>query len=108
MSAAPNICSNGSDHSQEPATVAWPLRYKSMADKENKSAALRLAEEMRRRPFTAAAIAGGAAAAAAGAVMGARALARRNGASDGKPLNSVLANAITACEAAAACEEKDG
>lgn len=68
-----------------------------------KSAALRLAEDIQRRPFKAAAIAGGAAAAAAGAVMGARALARRNGARDGKPVNQVLAAAITASEAKAAC-----
>lgn len=67
---------------------------------ERKSAALRLAEEIQRRPFAAAAIAGGAAAAAAGAFIGARALARRNGV-----VNPVLATAITAQEAAAACEE---
>ena len=64
---------------------------------EGKSAALRLAEEMQRRPFTAAAIGVGAAAATAGAVMGARALARRNGGA----VNSVLQTAITANEAAA-------
>ncbi len=79
-----------------------------MADKENKSAALRLAEEISRRPFAAAAIAGGAAVAATGAFIGARALARRNGARAGRPLNPILANAITACEAAAACEEDKG
>jgi hypothetical protein len=62
-----------------------------------KSAALRLAEEMQKRPFTAAAIAGGAAAAAAAGYMGARALARRNGA-DARPLNQVLKTAITASE----------
>lgn len=73
-----------------------------------KSAALKLAEEIQRRPFTAAAIGVGAAAATAGAVMGARALARRNGAGDGKPVNQVLANAITATEAAAACKQTDG
>ena len=73
---------------------------------EGKSAALRLAEEVQRRPFTAAAIMGGAAAAATGAFIGARALARRNGAGDGKPLNAVLENAITANEAAAACEHE--
>jgi hypothetical protein len=71
-------------------------------DEEGKSAALKLAEEIQRRPFAAAAIAGGAAAAAAGAVMGARALARRNGAREGKPVNPVLAAAITAGEAKAA------
>ncbi len=69
-----------------------------------KSTALRLAEEARRNPLTAAAIVGGAAAAATGAFIGARALARRNGARTGKPLNAVMENAITACEAAAACE----
>ena len=77
-----------------------------MSEKENKSAALRIAEEMQRRPLAAAAIGVGAAAAATGAFMGARALARRNGARDGKKLNAVLENAITAREAAAAC--KDG
>jgi len=66
-----------------------------------KSAALKLAEEMRRQPFKTAAIVGGAAAATAGAVMGARALARRNGGA----VNPVLQTAITANEAAAACRE---
>lgn len=72
--------------------------------REGKSAALKLAEEIKRSPLTAAAIAGGAAAAAAGAVLGARALARRNGAREGKPVNQVLAAAITATEAKAACQ----
>ena len=49
-------------------------------------------------PLTTAAIVGGAIAASAGAYLGTRALARRNGASDGKPVNSVMANAITACD----------
>ena len=74
-----------------------------MSDKasdQNKSAALRLAESAQRRPFTAAAIVGGAAAATAGAVFGARALARRNGGA----VNPVLQTAITANEAAAACQ----
>lgn len=70
-----------------------------------KSAALKLAEDIKRSPFTAAAIAGGAAAAVAGTVLGARALARRNGAREGKPVNQVLAAAITATEAAAACQQ---
>lgn len=73
--------------------------------REGKSAALKLAEDIKRSPLTAAAIAGGAAAAAAGAVLGARALARRNGARAGKPVNQVLAAAITATEAAAACQQ---
>jgi hypothetical protein len=77
-------------------------------DEEGKSAALKLAEEIQRRPLAAAVIAGGAAAAAAGAVLGARALARRNGARAGKPVNQVLAAAITACEAAAACHPDGG
>src|SRR4051812_39994258 len=64
-----------------------------------KSAALGLAEEMQRRPFAAAAaVAGGAAAAAAAGYLGARALARRNGASPERPLNQVLKTAITATE----------
>ena len=78
-----------------------------MMQGQGKSAALRFAEEVRSSPFAVAAIAGGAAAAATGAFIGARALARRNGARDGKPLNAILANAVTACEAAAACEDKD-
>jgi hypothetical protein len=72
---------------------------------DGKSAALKLAEDIKRSPLAAAAIAGGAAAAAAGAVLGARALARRNGARAGKPVNQVLAAAITATEAAAACQQ---
>src|SRR5829696_7403702 len=74
-------------------------------NREGKSAALQLAEDIKRSPLTAAAIAGGAAAAAAGAVLGARALARRNGAREGKPVNQVLAAAITATEVAAACQQ---
>jgi hypothetical protein len=73
--------------------------------REGKSAALKLAEDIKRSPLTAAAIAGGAAAAAAGAVLGARALARRNGAREGRPVNQVLAAAITATEAKAACQQ---
>lgn len=71
---------------------------------EAKSAILRLAEEIKRRPLASAAIAGGAAAATAGAVLGARALAKRNGGS----VNQVLQAAITANEAAAACEQAEG
>ncbi|HEX8624616.1 MAG TPA: hypothetical protein VF782_05990 [Allosphingosinicella sp.] len=73
--------------------------------REGKSAALKLAEDIKRSPLTAAAIAGGAAAAVAGTVLGARAIARRNGAREGKPVNQVLAAAITATEAAAACQK---
>ncbi len=47
-----------------------------------------------------AALLGGAAAAAAGAVWGARTIARRSGAGDGKPLNSVMETAVTASELA--------
>lgn len=74
-------------------------------NREGKSAALKLAEDIKRSPLTAAAIAGGAAAAVAGTVLGARAIARRNGAREGKPVNQVLAAAITATEAAAACQQ---
>ena len=80
---------------------------KSSSDVEPKSAALKLAEELQRRPLAAAAIVGGAAAATAGAYLGARALARRNARPDGKPINSVLKSAITPCEAANACKQKD-
>ena len=68
---------------------------------EGKSAALKLAEEIRSHPYAAAAIAGGAAALAGGAFVGARALARRNGASADRPVNQILQTAITACEAKA-------
>ena len=71
------------------------------ANGERKSAALRFAEEIQKKPFTAAAIGVGAAAATAGAVMGARALAKRNGGT----VNPVLQAAITACEAAALCDQ---
>jgi hypothetical protein len=74
--------------------------------KEGKSAALRLAEEIRSHPYAAAAIAGGAAALAGGAFAGARAIARRNGASPDRPVNPILQTAITACEAKAM--PKDG
>ena len=49
-------------------------------------------------PLTAAALVGGAVAATAGVYMGTRALARRNGAREGKQVNSVMAAAITACD----------
>ena len=67
---------------------------------ERKSAALRLAEEAKRRPIAAALVGG---AAAAGAYMGARAIARR--AADGKPINQVLKTAITASECARASKK---
>jgi hypothetical protein len=47
-----------------------------------------------------AALLGGAVGATAGAVWTARAIAKRNGASDGKPINAVLKTAATACELA--------
>jgi hypothetical protein len=49
-------------------------------------------------PLTTAALVGGAIAATAGAYLGTRALARRNGASEGNPVSSVMAAAITACD----------
>ena len=73
--------------------------------KDGKSAALKLAEEIRSHPYAAAAIAGGAAALAGGAFVGARVLARRNGASADKPVNPIMQTAITACECRA--ESKD-
>ena len=50
-------------------------------------------------PLAAAAVVGGALAATAGAYVGTRALARRNGAKDGK-VSSVMATAMTACDVA--------
>ena len=84
-----------------------PDRSEPGQEQEQKSAVLRLAEAMQNRPLTSAAIVGGAVAAGAGAFIGARALASRNGARDGRPVSSVLENAITACEAAAASEATD-
>lgn len=49
-------------------------------------------------PLTAAALVGGALAAGAGAFLGTRAIARRNKEADGRKLNAVMANAITACD----------
>lgn len=50
-------------------------------------------------PLAAAAVVGGALAATAGAYLGTRALARRNGAKDGK-VSAVMAAAMTACDLA--------
>ena len=55
-------------------------------------------------PLAAAAVVGGALAATAGAYVGTRALARRNGAKDGK-VSSVMATAMTACDVAQSKEE---
>jgi hypothetical protein len=65
--------------------------------------------EARNHALTAALLGGalGAAAGAAG-MWSARAIARRNGAEDGRQLNAVLKTAATACELShspAACEE---
>jgi hypothetical protein len=51
-------------------------------------------------PLTTAILVGGAVAATAGAYLGTRALARRNSEAGGKPVNSVMAAAITACDLA--------
>ena len=53
-------------------------------------------------PIKAAALVGGAVAATAGAWLGSRAIAQRNARADGRPVNSVMANAITACDVARA------
>jgi hypothetical protein len=56
-------------------------------------------KEPRNHAFTAALLGGAVGAAAgAGAVLSARAIARRNGAGDGKPINAVMQAAATACE----------
>jgi hypothetical protein len=56
--------------------------------------------QARLNPIAAAALFGGTVAAAAGAYFGTRALARKNREKDGRPLNSVMATAITACDLA--------
>ena len=53
---------------------------------------------------------GAAAGATAGAMWSARAIARKNGGEDGRPINAVLKTAATACELAhspAACEAQE-
>ena len=68
------------------------------------------AREPRNHALTAALLGGAVGAAAgatAGAVWSARAIARKNGAGDGRPINAVLKTAATACELShspAACD----
>jgi hypothetical protein len=69
----------------------------SPASAEGKGANVIVQEAQRHKLLTAALI-GGAVAAGAGAYIGTRALARRNGAGNGQPLNSVMETAITACD----------
>ena len=57
-------------------------------------------KEPRLSPVLTAALFGGTMAAAASAYFGTRALARKNREKNGKPLNSVMAAAITACDVA--------
>ncbi|MBA3676208.1 MAG: hypothetical protein H0W74_02235 [Sphingosinicella sp.] len=57
-------------------------------------------KQPRLAPVAAAALFGGTMAAAAGAYFGTRALARRNREQNGRPINSVMATAITACDLA--------
>lgn len=64
------------------------------------SATVESKEESGFNPLTAAALFGGAVAATAGAYFGTRALARKNREKDGRPINSVMAAAITACDLA--------
>jgi len=69
------------------------------------------ASEPRNHALTAALLGGavGAAAGAGAAAWSARAIARKNGAGEGKPINAVLKTAATACELAhgpAACDEQ--
>jgi hypothetical protein len=65
-----------------------------MADGKDKAA-----PQPRNHALTAALL-GGAAAAAAGAVLSARAMAKRKEAADGKPLNAVMETAVTASQLA--------
>ena len=57
--------------------------------------------------LAAAAMFGGAVTAAAGAYFGTRALARKTREKDGRPINSVMAAAITACDLAHSKEEPE-
>ena len=66
-----------------------------------------VADSSRINPATAAALLGGTVAAAAGAYFGTRALARKNREKDGRPLNSVMAAAITACDLAHTKESRE-
>lgn len=61
----------------------------------------RIVKEAQRHKLLTAALIGGTVAAGAGAYVGARALARRNGARTGHPLNAVMETAITACDVGA-------
>ena len=63
-------------------------------------------EESGFNALAAAALFGGAMAAGAGAYFGTRALARRNRETNGRPINSVMAAAITACDLAHDKEHK--
>lgn len=64
-------------------------------------------KEAQRHKLLTAALIGGAVAAGAGAFVGTRALARRNGAKTGQPLNSVMETAITASDLSATQAAKD-
>lgn len=64
-------------------------------------------KEAQRHKLLTAALIGGAVAAGAGAFVGTRALARRNGAKEGRPLNSVMETAITATDLSAAQTAKN-
>lgn len=56
------------------------------------------AREPLNHPLSAALLGGAVGAAAGAAALSARAIARRNGAADGRPINAVLKTAATACE----------
>ena len=71
-----------------------------MADPDEKNSPNEESRQSRINPIMAAAVVGGGVAAAAGAYFGTRALARKNRENDGRPLNSVMAAAITACDLA--------
>jgi hypothetical protein len=55
-------------------------------------------KEPRNQVLTAAIVGGAFGAAAVGAALSARAIARRNEAAEGKPINAVMKAAATACE----------
>lgn len=70
-------------------------------DDEPQDGANGIVREAQRHKLLTAALIGGTVAAGAGAWMGARAIARRNAANGGQPLNSVMETAITASDVSA-------
>lgn len=78
----------------------YPLFHGDPMAEDTPEDAKKADKQPRLTPVAAAALFGGTMAAAAGAYFGTRALARRNREQNGRPINSVMAAAITACDLA--------